>query len=126
MQPSSFRYDPTSRIDPFVPCVRTEDVPSKEASRPLTPLEGIDITQLKVVGILWHSPKDTSAIAMIELPDGKGCIVRKGMRIGLRHGIVEAITPSALLVREAVRNNQGKKVFKKIRIFLHEQERGSP
>lgn len=60
-------------------------------------LESYDLSELRLAGIVWESRAPRGLII-----DGmrSGHIVRPGSRIGNRGGVVEAITPTHLVVRE--------------------------
>jgi type IV pilus assembly protein PilP len=128
MQPSPYRYDPLIATDPFVPFIRKEEPPALQAedappSRPRTPQEKIDVTQLTAVGIVWYPQgSKQQSMAMVQLPDGKGFIVHKGMRVGRHNGIVEAITPEAIIVREQGRDILGKRTSREVLIKLHRKQ----
>ncbi len=127
MQPSPYRYDPEAGSDPFVPFIRKEEpvmLQSEEAqpTRPLTPLEKIDVTQLRAVGILWYPEGEKQSMAMVQLPDGKGFVLHKGMHVGRRNGIVDEITPEAIIVREEGRDILGKQTSRDVLITLHRKQ----
>ncbi|GAU09675.1 hypothetical protein DPF_2406 [Desulfoplanes formicivorans] len=127
MQPSSYRYDPLVTTDPFVPFIRKEEPPALQAeevplSRPLTPLEKIDVTQLTAVGIVWYPAGNKQSMAMVQLPDGKGFVLRKGMRVGRHNGVVDTITPEAIIVREQGRDIFGKQITRDVLIKLHRKQ----
>lgn len=130
MQVSSYRYDPTNKPDPFIPFIRKEEpmeLRPLETTPPrqLGPLEKVDVTQLQAIGILWYPEGDRESLGMVQLPDGKGFVLRKGMRIGRRNGIVDTITPEAIIVREKGLDILGKEKTRDVRIRLH-SEKGVP
>ncbi len=111
LSPSSYFYCPEAIADPFVPFIRPrqqeQEVHKPQMpARPLTPLEKIAIEKLSLVGIIWtdgaHDP-----LAMVELPDGKGAILRKGSMVGPNQGKVVAIRPGEVVVSEKVANKFG-------------------
>ncbi|MFA6810941.1 MAG: pilus assembly protein PilP [Desulfoplanes sp.] len=128
MQASSYRYDPTNKPDPFIPFIRKEE-PQKlrpletVPPRQLGPLEKIDVTQLQVIGILWYPQGDKEALGMVQLPDGKGFVLEKGMYLGRRNGIVDNITPEAIIVKERGLDIFGKEKTQDVRIRLHSEKR---
>ncbi len=103
--PSPYVYDSTGKPDPFLPFIRKvaeERLPpaSTEGDRPRTPLEQVEVRELRLEGIIWNADAPDSAMAMVELPDGKGFILRTGMVVGKRQGTVEKIGQDLVSVRE--------------------------
>ena len=130
MRVSSYRYNPANKPDPFIPFIRKEEPielrPLETApARQLGPLEKVDVTQLQAIGILWYPRGDKESLGMVQLPDGKGFVLKKGMRIGRRNGIVDNITPEAIIVRERGLDILGKEKTRDVRIRLH-SEKGIP
>lgn len=127
MEPSSYRYDPARRSDPFVPFIRKEEPvvfqgEEDQPDRPLTPLEQVEVTQLKAIGILWYPRGEQQTMAMVQLTDGKGFVLHKGMRVGRHGGVVEEITPEAIVVREQGRDILGKPISRDVLIKLHRKQ----
>lgn len=94
------RYDPTDKIDPFQPLYRDQPVPEKKKERkraPQTPLERIDLSQLKLVGIILASSGNR---ALVEEATGKGYIIKKGTYIGTNAGKVAQIDKDKIIVEE--------------------------
>lgn len=98
------RYNPRGRIDPFAPLIREEEAverPEKRKKerlkRPKTPLEKVDISQLKLVGVIRAG---TGNRALVEQADGKGFIIKKGMFIGINSGIIVEIMRDRVIVEE--------------------------
>jgi type IV pilus assembly protein PilP len=102
------------KIDPFAPLFKDE--PVKKATRgvekkvtkkriPLTPLEKIDLSQLKLVGII-QAPSGNKAL--VEEASGKGYIVAKGTYIGLHSGRILEILGDRIIVEEEVEDILGK------------------
>ncbi len=103
--PSPYVYDSTGKPDPFLPFIRkvAEErltPASTEGDRPRTPLEQVEVRELRLEGIIWNADAPDSAMAMVELPDGKGFILRTGMVVGKRQGTVEKIGQDLVSVRE--------------------------
>jgi type IV pilus assembly protein PilP len=108
------RRPPVVVIDPFEPLFRKEQ-PQKPQVRPgaqtqtrrpvkLTPLEKIDLGQLKLTAII-RSPVGKKAL--VEEASGKGYIIEKGTWIGVHAGKVMAITGDTVVVEEEVENALG-------------------
>jgi type IV pilus assembly protein PilP len=110
-------YNPAGKIDPFEPLFRDKPSPkkvkkSKRKRRvPRTPLERIDISQLKLVGIILAASGNR---ALVEEASGKGYVIKKGTYIGTNAGKVTAIGKDAVMVEEEYEDVFGKlKVQKK-------------
>jgi len=109
-------YKPEGRIDPFAPLFREEEqsaIPVSTSSRPgkkveqrppTTPLEKIDLAQLKLKAILRTAGGNK---ALVEEASGKGYIIRKGTYIGTRSGIVVAIFKDRVIVEELITDALG-------------------
>jgi len=111
LSPTSYVYNPQKMADPFVPFVQQrnqeEEHKTKIPARPLTPLEKIQLEQLNLVGIIWTESHPQNSWAMVELPDGKGFILKQGSVIGPNQGKVIAILPHEVVVLEKVANTHG-------------------
>jgi type IV pilus assembly protein PilP len=71
---------------------------SKRKKRiPRTPLEKIDLSQLKLVGIVTASSGNK---ALVEESNGKGYVIRKGTYIGTNAGKVVEIESDKVIVAE--------------------------
>jgi type IV pilus assembly protein PilP len=104
------------KVDPFAPLFK-EEAPQKpedvaeaaqvESKRriPLTPLEKVDLSQLKLVGII-RSPSGEKAL--VEEASGKGYIVTKGTYIGLNAGRVLYVLDDRIVIEEEFENALGK------------------
>ena len=98
-------YDPSGRRDPFKPML-------PEVVQPTTgqvvissdPLLAYDISQYKIVGILWDTqhPK-----AMIKDPTGKTFAIKKETKLGRNNGFVSMIREGAVLVVEPAFGDNG-------------------
>lgn len=110
-------YARSERIDPFVPLFKeepeTKEKPEQEKSdgkpkpppRRLTPLEKLDLSQLKLVGIV-RTPRGNKA--MVEEASGKGYIIDKGTYIGIHSGQVVEIRKDRIVVEEKDKDSMGK------------------
>ncbi|WP_456324324.1 pilus assembly protein PilP [Desulfonauticus submarinus] len=120
LKPSDYRYTTKGKPDPFVPFINKVVSTSKKRKRAgLTPLEKIDVTQLRVVGILWDPEQPDRARAMVELPDGKGFILKPGIIVGRNDGKVVKITPDNVIVDEEVVDIFGELKKKQVVLKLH-------
>ncbi len=96
------RYNPQGRINPFEPLFKDEPeappVTAKKKRRvPRTPLERIDIGQLKLVGIIMASSGNR---ALVQEASGKGYIIKEGTFIGLHSGKVTDIKKDRVVIEE--------------------------
>ena len=109
--PISISYNPTGKIDPFVPLLKDEPVkptqPEKvkrEKREPMTPLERVDLSQLKLTAII-RTPSGLKA--MVEESTGKGYIIGVGTYIGIHSGKVVNILKDRVVVDEEVEDALG-------------------
>jgi type IV pilus assembly protein PilP len=113
-KPEKAEEEDTGKIDPFAPLFKDE--PVKQARRgvekkvskkriPLTPLEKIDLSQLKLVGVI-QAPSGNKAL--VEEASGKGYIVAKGTYIGLHAGRILEILSDRIIVEEEIEDILGK------------------
>lgn len=105
-------YDPSGKIDPFLPLYKEKPVTKEDEKKkkkkkrrlPLTPLEKVDISQLKLVGII-RAPSGNKAL--VQEATGKGYIVKKGTYIGIHAGRVIDILKDRLIVEEEIETALG-------------------
>ena len=103
-------YDPTGKIDPFAPLFSdnqgsTDNSMDNKPKRPLTPLEQIDLSQLKLVAILRAQSGNK---AMVEDATGKGYVLTPGTFIGINSGKVTKILKDRVIVEEDTKDFLGK------------------
>ena len=103
-------YDARGKIDPFKALIQSKpevsaSVKAQKPKRILTPLEKIDLSQIKLVAVIEMKGK---TIAMVEESSGKGYEVGVGTYIGRNEGRVAEITSSSIIVRELIRDFQGR------------------
>ncbi len=101
-------YDPKGKIDPFEPLFRDKPtvalVKKKKKRAPRTPLEKIDLSQLKLVGIILASSGNR---ALVEESNGKGYVVKKGTYMGTNAGKVVKIDKDTVIVAEEYEDFRG-------------------
>jgi len=104
-------YNPDGKIDPFIPLLKDEpqkvlpDTKTKKEKRePTTPLERVDLSQLKLTAII-RTPSGFKA--MVEETTGKGYIVSVGTYIGIHSGSVTNILKDRIIVEEEVEDALG-------------------
>ena len=109
--PASVSYNPAGKIDPFVPLVKDEPVKAlqtekskREKREPTTPLERVDLSQLKLTAII-RTPSGLKA--MVEESTGKGYIVGMGTYMGIHSGKVVNILKDRVVVEEEVEDALG-------------------
>ena len=113
------KYDPTDKIDPFEPLFQPKPVLAKKKKRkkrlPQTPLERIDLSQLKLVGIILASSGNR---ALVEESSGKGYVIKKGTYIGTNSGKVVKIKKETVIIEEEYEDVYGKIATRKREIKL--------
>ena len=113
------QYDPTGKTDPFEPLFQDRAVLTKKKKRknrlPQTPLERIDLSQLRLVGIILASSGNR---ALVEESTGKGYVIKKGTYIGTNAGKVVKIKKQTVIVEEEFEDAYGKIASRKREIKL--------
>jgi type IV pilus assembly protein PilP len=103
------KYNPAGKIDPFQPLFRAKPALASKKKRkkrlPQTPLERIDISQLKLVGIILAASGNR---ALVEESSGKGYVIKKGTYIGTNSGKVVRIKKETIIVEEEYEDVFGK------------------
>ncbi|HHN64519.1 MAG TPA: hypothetical protein ENK09_04075 [Nitrospirae bacterium] len=114
------RYDPAGRRDPFLSIlVLTKQRIEKKKRHSKNPLENVDITEVKLLGVV---KKGNKYFASVLLPDGKAFTITKGTPIGLYNGKVIDIRLDRLVVREYVMDYRGRIKPKDIILKLRKEE----
>lgn len=115
-------YDPKGKVDPFEPLLKDESSAAAvkvrartDPNRPKTPLEKLDLGQLKLVAII---AAPTGNRALVEESSGKGYIIKTGTYIGLNSGKVVDIKNGKVLVEEEFEDVYGKAIVQKKEITL--------
>jgi type IV pilus assembly protein PilP len=114
-------YDAIGKIDPFAPLFREKPESVKKSKHkkkkriPRTPLERIDLSQLKLVGIILASSGNR---ALVEESSGKGYVIKKGTYIGMNSGKVVNIKKEKVVVEEEFEDVFGKTKFRHREIKL--------
>jgi len=104
------RYSPQGRIDPFEPLFKKKEAeakvwrPKRGQRVPRTPLERIDLGQLKLVAIVLAKSGNK---AMVEEASGKGYVIEKGTYIGTNAGKVASVDINKVIVKEEFEDNMG-------------------
>jgi type IV pilus assembly protein PilP len=118
---AEYVYNPAGKPDPFKPFFQL--VPARDAARniPLTPLQKYELSQLKMVAIIFNKEGST---ALVEDSAGKGYFVKTGTAIGKNNGRVIKILKDRLIVEEQYEDILGQKKVSEIPMFLHRAEEG--
>ena len=112
-------YKVEGKIDPFASIF--SDGSSAFANQnekrliPLTPIEKVDLSQLKLVGIIFAPGGNR---ALVEDASGKGFIIKKGTRIGINFGRVIKILKNRVVVEEETESILGKTTLVKKELSL--------
>ncbi|MBC2705225.1 pilus assembly protein PilP [Desulfobacula sp.] len=114
-------YDPQGKIDPFKPLIQDKPEESRVVvdegpKRILTPLEKIDLSQIRLVAVIIMKNK---RIAMVEEANGKGYEVGIGTYIGKNRGKVSEIKKSSIVITELVKDFKGRFAEQAQEIKLH-------
>ncbi len=100
-----------TRDDPFAPLFKEEPKKPKtepsKSTRILTPLEKLDLSQLKLVGIVRGG---SGTRALIEETSGKGYIIKKGTYIGIHSGKVSDILDDKIIIDEEHEDYSGNEI----------------
>ena len=112
-------YTGDGKVDPFMPLIKNEPVRVKEPDRPLTPLERLDYSQMKLVAIV---SRGVQRVAMVEENGGKGYIVLVGTYIGRNGGVVSEIRKDRVIVHELRKDFKGDMITHTQEIKLNKTE----
>lgn len=113
----AFVYSREDRIDPFVPFVEERVVATEVPVEVLTGMRKFEPGQLNVVAIV-EGPKEL--FAMVQDSNNQGYIIREGILLG-RTGVVEAIVPNKVIVKNYTYNLAGDKIYKTVEMILKQE-----
>lgn len=108
------RYSSAGKRDPFRPFV-LELRPQRRRRANLSPLERVEVSQLKLVGIIWDIPEPR---AMVEDTAGLGYVIKIGTPIGRNDGTVKAIAPKEVVIEENFFDFYGAKKSREVKLKL--------
>jgi type IV pilus assembly protein PilP len=113
-------YNPKGKADPFEPFIKDEGQQVAKTLRPKkrtprTPLEQIELGQLKLVAIIAAA---TGNRALVEESSGKGYILKEGTYVGMNSGKVVGISIDKVLIEEEFEDVYGKTITQKKEITL--------
>lgn len=120
VEKKEYAYVPEGKRDPFKPFISQQPV-AKARELPLTPLQRYDISQLKVVGIMWG---EKGRYALIEDAEGKGYVVYPGTLVGKNGGKVVKILQDEVIIEERYTDVFGETKTHYISIGLPKEEGG--
>ncbi len=85
-----------------------------------TPLECCEVGVFRLVAVVTGIKKPR---AVVQAPDGKRYIIRKGDRIGIKEGRVVAITMDSVIIKEKIRDAEGNVIATEtVRLTLPEKK----
>lgn len=113
-----YTYDPTGKRDPFRSFILTVEAERKDSRGPL---EQFDLTQLKVVAVVWGSERPR---AVVSDPSGRGYIVREGTYMGKNEGRVIGIADNSLVVKETYVDYFGETTTKDVTMRVRAEKEG--
>ena len=115
--PVPYSYSPQGKPDPFKPFIGYLKAADQEKSpdRALTPLQKLQVSQLKLVGVYSRGGE---AKALIQDPEKKGYIVALDDLVGPNWGRVSRILPDRVIITEKREGLLGKTVEREIVIKL--------
>ena len=113
----AFVYTREGRNDPFVTFVKERVVATVVPVEVLTGMRKFEPGQLAVVAIV-SSPADT--FAMVQDSNNQGYIIREGILLG-RTGVVEAVVPNKVIVKNYTYNLAGDKIYKTVEMVLKQE-----
>ncbi len=116
--PLFYKYASFDRRDPFIPLVTKKGA---EKLKGTTPLESHEISEIKLIGVVWTS---RGYLAQVALPGGKSYTLREGTRLGPQGGNVVKITKDSVVIRENVRDYRGVLKPRDILLKLRLEEQG--
>ncbi|MBW1808856.1 MAG: pilus assembly protein PilP [Deltaproteobacteria bacterium] len=109
----AYIYTPVGKRDPFKSFYKVVRGPEKETLGGI--LTKYEIDQLKLTAVISGISKPR---AQVELPSGKGIVVKVGTRIGKNFGRVVRIKNNEVIVAEDYRDWSGRKVTNYIHMKL--------
>jgi len=120
-------YESKGKNDPFKPLIQeksvevSQPVSDNRPKRILTPLEKIELSQIRLVAVIIMKNKQ---IAMVEEASGKGYEIAIGTYIGKNQGRVSEIKNNSILVEELIKDYKGRLKEHVQEIKLHKIDNG--
>ncbi len=124
VEKESEHYNFQGKIDPFLPLIQEKSQENKpvvdnKPKRILTPLEKIELSQIRLVAVIIMKNKQ---IAMVEEASGKGYEVGIGTYIGKNQGRISEIRKSSIVIKEVIRDYKGRLKEHVQEIKLHKMD----
>ena len=113
----SFVYKREGRPDPFVPFIKEKVIATKAPVEELTGMRKFEPGQLSVVAIVLSA---VDRFAMVQDSNNQGYVIREGILLG-RTGVVEAIVPNKVIVKNYTYNLAGDKIYKTVEMVLNQE-----
>lgn len=113
----AFVYVRENRSDPFVPFIQERVSVTETPVEVLSGMQKFEPGQLTVVAIML-SPNEK--FAMVQDSNNQGYIIREGILLG-RTGVVEAIVPNKVIVKNYSYNLAGDKIYKTVEMVLRQE-----
>ncbi len=113
----SFVYQREGRNDPFISFIKEKVVITKTPVEELTGMRMFEPGQLSVVAIVMRT---ADKFAMVQDSNNQGYIIREGILLG-RTGVVEAIVPNKVIVKNYTYNLAGDKIYKTVEMVLNQE-----
>lgn len=101
-----YHYDPLGKRDPFYSKL-LEEKKKIEPNKQLFGVQRYDLTELKLVGIIWGN---LGRKGVVETPEGKSYLLKVGTLVGKNGGVVKAITNQEVVIQEFVTDYLGNNV----------------
>ncbi len=116
-------YDPIDKIDPFAPLFKERPKAQGQTAtyaetnhNGTTPLEKIDISQLKLTGIVLAASGNR---ALVKEASGRGYVIGTGTRIGLHGGRVAQVVADKVIVTEKMKDMTGRLFYQETELKLN-------
>ncbi len=90
-------YDPTGKKDPFKPYRAPRLRGDNRPQAPIDPLANVEVTQLRLVAVIWNTPKPRAVVADSQ---NRNFILFKNMRVGRNEGVVVDIREGEVVIVE--------------------------
>jgi type IV pilus assembly protein PilP len=116
----TYSYNPAGKPDPFKPFLLLTPVRGPQTV-PLTPLQKYEISQLKLVAILFTPEGNT---ALVEDATGKGYFVKRGTLVGKNDGKVARILKDRVIIEEVYLDVLGQRKVNEAALMLQRSEEG--
>jgi type IV pilus assembly protein PilP len=116
-------YNPAKKIDPFKPWFREmpKNKPTKPTypdneRKPSTELEKIDLSQLKLTGIVLAGSGNK---ALVKEASGRGHVISAGTYIGIHGGRVAKVLKDRIVIKELMEDVTGRLFYHNTEMKLH-------